>query len=149
MGQFSWLYADTKKQLVDNKRADAWLLVPSEFQDEYGEAIYESCYDGYGHFGGYDVYELIALWNKEMIPEIIEKMKHGEWQCYGEQNISNLQNFYEGKKIDCELRWLGILMACGDEHNRRLKYPIKITTKVMKYENVKPSLRDPKQGWEG
>lgn len=149
MGQFSWKYSDTKKQLVNGKRADTYLLVPPEFQEKYGKAIYEPCYNGYGRFGGYDIYELIALWNKEMIPEIIEKIRLGEWRCGSEQDIPNLQDFYEDAEIDCELRWIGIVMACYDEDNRRLKYPIKITTKVMEYDEVKPSLSDPRQGWEG
>ena len=149
MGQFSWIYSDTKKQLVNGKQADTYLLVPPEFQEKYGKAIYEPCYNGYGRFGGYDIYELIALWNKEMIPEIIEKIRLGEWRGGSEQDIPNLQDFYEDAEIDCELRWIGIVMACYDEDNRRLKYPIKITTKVMEYDEIKPSLSDPRQGWEG
>lgn len=96
MGQFSWIYSDTNKQLIDNKRADTYLLVPKPFQEKYGKEIYEGCYDG----------------------------------------------------IDCELRWLGIVMACYDEDNAALEYPIKITTREMEYEKVAPSLSDPNQGWE-
>lgn len=149
MGQFSWIYSDTKKQLVNGKQADTYLLVPPEFQEKYGKAIYETCYDGYGHFDCYDIYELIALWNKEMIPAIIEKIRLGEWHGGSERDIPDLQNFYEDKEFDCELRWLGIVMACYGEDNRSLKYPIKIATKTMEYNDAKPSLRDPKQGWEG
>ena len=149
MGQFSWIYSDTNKQLIDNRRADAYLLVPKPFQEKYGKAIYESCYDGYGRFGRYDVYDLIPEWNKEMIPEIIRRIKDGNWKCSTSENdITNLQNYYEGKPITCELRWLGIVMACYDEDNFALEYPIKITTKEMEYENVKPSESDPNQGWE-
>ena len=39
-------------------------------------------------------------------------------------------------------------MACYDEDNFVLDYPIKITTKEMEYEDVKPSRSDPCQGWE-
>ena len=149
MGQFSWIYSDTNKQLVDNRRADTYLLVPKPFQEKYGKAIYESCYDGYGRFGRYDVYDLIPEWNKDMIPEIIRRIKDGNWKCSTRENdITNLQNYYEGKPITCELRWLGIVMACYDEDNFALEYPIKITTKEMEYENVRPSESDPNQGWE-
>ena len=149
MGQFSWIYSDTNKQLIDNKRADTYLLVPKPFQEKYGKAIYENCYDGYGRFGRYDVYDLIPEWNKEMIPEIIRRIKAGNWKCSTNENdIKNLQNYYEGKPITCELRWLGIVMACYDEDNFALEYPIKITTKEMEYENAKPSESDPNQGWE-
>ena len=149
MGQFSWIYSDTNKQLIDNRIADTYLLVPKSFQEKYGKAIYESCYDGYGRFGRYDVYDLIPEWNKEMIPEIIHRIKAGNWKCSTNENdITNLQNYYEGKPITCELRWLGIVMACYDEDNFALEYPIKITTKEMEYENAKPSESDPNQGWE-
>lgn len=52
MGQFSWIYSDTNKQVVDGKRADTYLLVPEPFQEKYEKYIYEDCYDGYGNFGG-------------------------------------------------------------------------------------------------
>ena len=148
MGQFSWIYSDTNKQLVDNKRADTYLLVPPKFQDKYGKYIYEECYDGYGRFGRYDVYDLIPEWNKEMIPEIISRIKEGIWVCStSEYDIENLQSYYDGKEISCELRSLGIIMACYDKDNAALKYPIKITTKPMYYNNVEPSVSDPNQGW--
>lgn len=149
MGQFSWIYSDTNKQLIDNKMADTYLLVPKPFQDKYGQAIHEECYDGYGHFGGYDVYDLIPEWNKEIIPEIIQRIKNGNWVCdVDERDIENLQAYYEGKEIDCELRWLGIIMACYNKDNAALEYPIKITTREMEYEEIAPSLSDPNQGWE-
>ena len=149
MGQFSWIYSDTNKQLIDNRKADTYLLVPKPFQEKYGKAIYESCYDGYGRFGRYDVYDLIPEWNKNMIPEIIRRIKNGNWHCSTNENdVANLQAYYEGKPITCELRWLGIVMACYDEDNFALEYPIKITTKEMEYENVKPSESDQNQGLE-
>ena len=67
MGQFSWIYSDTNRQVIDNKIADTYLLVPRPFQNKYGKAIYEYCYDGYGNFSGYDVYDLIAEWNREFL----------------------------------------------------------------------------------
>lgn len=149
MGQFSWIYSDTKKQVVDCKEADTYLLVPKPFQEKYGKAIYESCYDGYGHFGNYDVYELILEWNVDMIPEIIRRIENENWHCKTDNgDIANLTSYYEGEEIDCELRWLGIIMACYDDDNAALDYPIKITTKEMEYEEVTPSLSDPNQGWE-
>lgn len=148
MGQFSWIYSDTCQQLLDDVHADTYLLVPKPFQEKYGKVIYEGCYDGYGRFGGHDVYDLIPEWNKEMIPEIIRRIKNRNWHCSTSENeIANLQSYYEDKPINCELRWLGIVMSCYDEDNAALEYPIKITTKEMEYEEVAPSLSDPNQGW--
>lgn len=149
MGQFSWIYSDTKKQLIDNKETDAYLLVPKPFQRLYGKVICENCYDGYGHFGNYDVYELILEWNKSMIPEIIRRIKNGTWHFSASQkDIINLQNFYKEQEITCETRWLGIILACHDKDNFALEYPIKITSKIMEYDDAEPSLVDSKQGWE-
>ena len=41
MGQFSWIYSDTNKQVIDNRMADTYLLVHEAFQKKYGKAIYE------------------------------------------------------------------------------------------------------------
>ena len=147
MGLFSWIYSDTNKQVLCGKKANTYLLVPKAFQEKYGKAIYESCYNGYGRFGRYDVYDLVPEWNKEMIPEILRRIKNGNWECRTDKDeIQNLQNYYEGKAINCELRWLGIIMACYDEDNFSLEYSIKITSKEMDYDDAKPSKRDPNQG---
>ena len=45
-------------------------------------------------------------------------------------------------------RYIGIDIACYDEQNKSIPYPIKITTKEMDYDSVEPSLSDPNQGWE-
>lgn len=149
MGQFSWIYSDTKKQMVDDKRADSYLLVPVPFQQKYGKAIHETCYDGYGRFGKYDVYDLVVEWNKGMIPEIIRRINNKNWKCsVSDRDIENLWHYYNGEPITCELRWLGIIMACYDADNFALEYPIKITSRELDYENVTPSESDPNQGWE-
>lgn len=149
MGQFSWIYSDTNKQVIDDKEADTFLLIPKAFQHKYGKSIYEGCYEGYGEFGGHDVYDLVLEWNKDMIPKIIRRIKNDTWRCTTSENdIANLQNYFDEKEITCEARWLGIIMACYDEDNMALEYPIKITSKEMDYEDVVPSKSDPNQGWE-
>lgn len=194
MGQFSWIYSDTNKQLLDDIYADTYLLVPKQFQEKYGKAIYEGCYDGYGNFGRYDVYELVALWNRENLPSETRALRLPKVEEYGGLFDSEKEELRkkgmteeEIKKADAEkqqeycdkailrykkvllrnkdfannvpdnvmkekygrnyLREIGIDIACYDEDNAVLKYPIKITTKEMEYEDVKPSLSDPNQGW--
>lgn len=148
MGKFSWMYSDTNTQVLDEVKADTYLLVPKAFQNKYGKSIYESNYRGYGDFGEHDVFDLIPEWNKEDIPKIIQKMKNGNWHCpVVAEDIANFQTYYEDRKISCSLRHLGILMAWYDEDNFRLKYPIKITTKEMDYDEVVASSKDPDQGW--
>lgn len=194
MGQFSWIYSDTHKQLLDDIYADTYLLVPKPFQEKYGKAIYEGCYDGYGNFGRYDVYELVALWNRENLPSETRALRLPKVEEYGGLFDSEKEELRkkgmteeEIKKADAEkqqeycdkailrykkvllrnkdfannvpdnvmkekygrnyLREIGIDIACYDEDNAVLKYPIKITTKEMEYEEVAPSLSDPNQGW--
>ena len=194
MGQFSWIYSDTHKQLLDDVYAETYLLVPKPFQEKYGKAIYEGCYDGYGNFGRSDVYELVALWNRENLPSETRALRLPKVEEYGGLFDSEKEELRkkgmteeEIKKADAEkqqeycdkailrykkvllrnkdfannvpdnvmkekygrnyLREIGIDIACYDEDNAVLKYPIKITTKEMEYEEVAPSLSDPNQGW--
>ena len=102
-----------------------------------------------GMTSGCPLNNLIPEWNKEMIPEIIRRIKNGTWFCNAtESDVKDLLNYYSGEEIGCDLRHLGIIMACYDEDNFSLEYPIKITTMEMEYENVSPSKDDPNQGWE-
>lgn len=195
MGQFSWIYSDTNKQLVDNKRADTYLLVPPPFQNKYGKAIYESCYDGYGRFGGHDVYDLVAEWNREYLSESMLRdapksenfggLYEFEKERLQELGLSDAQiqekdnaqrayyfnaamarhkesierlNDYRSGLSDEEMyekygndwkRLIGIGIACYDEQNANIPFPIKITTKELNYHSVAASKSDPNQGWEG
>ena len=84
MGQFSWLDCKTKQQIIDDKRKDVFVLVPKEFG---GGHIKETCYDGYGHFGGYDIFDLVADWNRKdlsensnfIFPYSNEQIKNKDW----------------------------------------------------------------------
>lgn len=152
MGQFSWLYSDTGKQILNNESKDSYLLVPPKFQSKFGKYIKEKCYDGYGHFGEYDVYALVAYWNKDMIPEILRRAENGTWKCpitdSDKQKMTEYKEATDNKMYFEDSRYVGILMACYTEDNAKLEYPIKITTKPMDYDQVEASKKDPKQGWK-
>ena len=66
MGQFSWLDCITEEQIVDDKHRNVYVLIPKEFG---GGHIVEHCYDGYGHFGGEDIFDLVAYWNRDILSE--------------------------------------------------------------------------------
>lgn len=144
MGQFSWLDCKTEEQIVDNYSRDVYVLVPKDFG---GGHIKETCYDGYGHFGAHDIYDLVADWNKGFIPNVLAQKQ--AWKCsISEKDEENLKAFAAGNPIDCEKRWLGIILACYDEDNERLMYPIKITHDAnASYEACGISKSDPYQGW--
>ncbi len=98
MGFFSWLYSDTNKPMKCTRSMDSYLLVPPEFQEEYGEYVYERNYDGLGYMGLYNVYELVAIWNRNHLnTNMIDKPKAGtygrmydfEKQKLKEQGLTN------------------------------------------------------------
>ena len=147
MGQFSWLDCITNEQVLDGVPRDVYVLVPKEFG---GGHIKETCYDGYGHFGMYDIYELVVEWNKNHFDIMFDNKdtwKCGDWvDCYREDFI----RYSKGEPIrsGVYLRDMGITLACYDEDNERLMYPIKIThDENAVYENCRPSEGDPNQGW--
>lgn len=161
MGQFSWIHSDTDRQMVDNKSHESYLLVPPEFVGEFGSHhIKEDCYDGYGMMGGYDVYDLVAYWNKEWIVENPDYKTHigvalntYDWYPYIQkaQNINNFEDFREFIKSESgiELRLIGIDIACYDEDNESLENPIKIVEgDNLTYNQAYASKTDPNQGWE-
>ena len=146
MGQYSWRDCVTGKPILDDVSKTSYVLVPREFG---GGHIEEYRYDGYGNFGGYDIYELVLEWNKKYIPQYVKLMKAGKWECEPYTNdINDLMDYYNDQPVDVDLRDLGITLACYDEDNSRLKYPIKITYNPdVVYEECEPSPSDPDQGW--
>lgn len=65
MGFFSWLTCDTGRSICNRysgrKTFPVYVLIPKEFG---GGHIREDDYEGYGEFGGQDIYSLVAYWNK-------------------------------------------------------------------------------------
>lgn len=172
MGQFSWMYADTDNKINLLEGESAWLLQPN------GKHIYESEYDGYGNFGGYDAYDLVLEWNREFLNvSMLPKPDRTSWSndmegtlwyqkamnAY-EKTVSVLEKYMSGAS-DIEMQdfskqvgygftngedWkrnLGISIACSDEQNAALPFPIKICKEPCDYDSVCESKNDPNQGW--
>lgn len=158
MGFFSWKYSDTGKRMIIGKTKESYLLVPDEFHHIYGEYIKIENYNGYGMFNSHDVYDLVAIWNKEYIPQIYAKgfcpynsVQYKDIAMYFHENGIEKTNEYA--KIHCDdfdekywLRLIGIQIACYDEDNANLPYPIKIVEKPVPYNLAKPSVSDERQG---
>jgi len=158
MGMFSWVYSDTDRAMVDGKSHESYLLVPSEFVSEFGSHhIEESCYDGYGIMGGYDVYDLVAYWNKNFIynnPDFVTKthnrrLADENWyklfcRGYYYNSFEDFKRFFE--QYGTELRDVGITISCYD--NEEIENPIKIVeSDNLLYHQAYPSKNDPNQGW--
>ncbi|MBR5948190.1 MAG: hypothetical protein IKZ82_06025 [Clostridia bacterium] len=155
MGQFSWLDCVDCSQIRDNWLRDVYVLVPKEFG---GGHIKEECYNGYGDFGSgrptnpdgsytgtdfhtSDIYDLVVDWNRAYLEEY---RKDRSFKCDWLQKRSSVEEAF----ATMEKREIGISIACYDEDNARLHYPIKIThDPTAVYEDCGPSLSDPDQGW--
>ena len=158
MGQFSWLDCVSGKQIVDDKVKDVYVLIPKEFG---GGHIVEHCYDGYGHFGRHDIFDLVADWNRKnlsensnfVLPYSNEQIKNKDWyEFYADPNLTReevVEKTKEKSNRFFEWRYIGIALSCYDEDNEALPLPIKITyDEHACYELCLPSKSDPNQGWE-
>ena len=167
MGFFSFMTADTNKSITNvHSRQGALpvaVLIPAEYG---GGCITEYSYDGYGEFGGCDVYELIVDWNYKYleIPNLKEPLREefepgGDGQMYYEGElaqyelicsiIADYQNGMKPRRLEKEYGsdWkqeLGIYLLM-DENRACLKYDLKIvelTNKHLTYEEVEGISKD-------
>ena len=116
MGFFSWMTADTNRSISNTASKRGSLTVCVLCPD--GEKIIEDSYEGYGVFGGKDIYALFAKWNA---PD----------RCCGKESLD---------------REVGIDLLC--EETNAIKFPIKIVeNKNLKYNQVGSSEDCPDQGY--
>lgn len=160
MGQFSWISCDEEERILNGVMRDVYVLIPKEFG---GGHIKETCYEGYGVFDSKDIYELVAEWNKDYLDIVF---RHPNWHASLDQfGIREIMEFYMKNDekstqsfvdASCEnafvktewKRLIGIAIACYDEDNMRLAYPIKIAhDESSVYEDFLPSMSDPDQGF--
>lgn len=162
MGYFTW----TDARRHPRKRKDGRYVVADRIG--YGgyakvvcpdnTEIIEKYYEGYGMFGDHDIYDLVVDWNKNYLKDIFDKMPEDHWGyhfreaaiAFQEDNLIELrkeierliEHGIEGKYIVSEWkRSIGIAIACEDEDNRSLPFPIKITATKWhrKYDELVPS----------
>ena len=175
MGCFSWCTSDTRKSIpccipFGDLPGTVYLLNP------FGEPYKETDYEGYGVFGGRDVYDLVAEWNREYLTsENIRRPERGNWQP-GEEGDAYyaraMQKYYgqcaavaayQAGASDAFMqenygkilgygdgsdwkRCLGIALACYDEDHVKLRYPIKIVEHPVPYDEAGISPGCPFQG---
>ena len=140
MGSFSWLKADKLTKVANVAYGKPFkFLIPKEFGGRY----IKDRYQGYGYLGSkkdgnpkYDMYELLAFWNKELV---LGELK-------SENPVSGLK---EIDKYSDENRLWGINIGCYDDQVNRLRFPLKLVSCSFKgtYEDLEtPSYWDPDQG---
>lgn len=158
MGSFSWLKADDLTKVANIAYGRPFkFLIPKEF----GGGFIKDTYQDYGYLGTkedgspkYDMYELLAFWNKDMVygeysSELVKSRLH--WQ---EEDIegddSNPPVMKEIDEYTDKNRRIGIDIGCYDYEVDKLKYPLKLVSASFKgcYEDlIKPSYNDPNQGF--
>jgi len=121
MGFFSWITSDTKESASNSFSSriptTVYLLQP------HGEHIREDNYEGYGVFGGKDVFVQWMKWNH---PSICQK-------CLDDDAIRN--EFFDKFSKDT------------DGGRKNCKYPIKIASEPVDYDSVDASEDCPNQGY--
>lgn len=154
MGYFTWTDAKVKTPRL-TKWGDYWpsqkigydcfckVVCPDDTE------IIENCYNGYGSFGGHDIYELVVDWNREDLPRLFsEIVKDHDFGCslkpvaelYSNLKVTDAEVddfckklFDSGKQSELFFakewkRNIGIAIGCSEKRAKLLKYPIKITT---------------------
>lgn len=176
MGCFSWCTSDTRESIPCV--LDAYTGAPKTVYllNPFGEPYKESDYEGYGEFGGHDVYDLVVDWNRKYLTaENLHQPDRGNWAlgAEGDAAFERVMNRYllklQGIKelaagaSDEYMRekygnvfgygdgsdWkrcLGIDIACYDEDHVKLRYPIKIVETPCDYNEAKISPSCPFQG---
>lgn len=169
MGCFTWTDAKKKPKLNKNGDYTRSSLIANGGYDEYAKVVCpnntvleEPYYYGYGIFAGHDIYELVVDWNRKYLQEIYSRLSENknhfgmglrqaaEMLANGipEEEIQEwISEQINAKKLMpyLEKDWkrnIGIAIACHDEDNKALPYPIKITSnrKPVKYEELEISL---------
>lgn len=126
--------------------------------------IVEPCYDGYGMFDQYDIYELVVDWNKDHLDEIFKNLAAKNPIHWG-YTLADIAHAYAINEPDDKIlsmaaqkvrsddayliikdewkRVIGIAISAGDQ-NADLPYPIKMTSssriKSMTYNDFVPSM---------
>lgn len=143
MGSFSWLKADNLTNVANIVYKSPFkFLIPKEF----GGGFIEDTYQDYGYLGTkedgsskYDMYELLAFWNKDSLKEQGAELKYdGEFPLMKEIDQYTSEN-----------RKLGISIGCYRSQVDELKYPLKLVSAsyLGEYEDLGTcSYNDPHQG---
>lgn len=176
MGVFSWLYCDSihkGKNRALRMGGKAYVPFPADRGANgipAGSILTETSYDCYGNFAGQDIYELVAEWNKEFLTEDnLRKPERSQWDPGEEgetwyqaavkryeEKVNRLKDYQnntdEKTMVEKYGKWwkreIGIDVACYNEQNAALRYPIKICAKrTSVYEEMPASKNDPNQGY--
>ena len=168
MGYFTWTDANKEPEKTSDGYESSCLITKNGYNG-YAKVvcpddteIEEMHYDGYGHFGGFDIYKLVTDWNRKDLKRLFEEKSEDDWSkplqdiaaYYSEDGVTEddvSRRIEEGSLSNCGYpaalivpewkRLIGIAIADDDDEVRKLTYPIKITSSKChkKYEELGPS----------
>lgn len=168
MGCFSWMFANKDNLDALRMGRKGYVLTPQNQLLSTPVGGYEGYGDFYDSIKGttVDVYDLVVDWNRAYLSKIINHpLKKTETTDFdkmlavlAEKGDAVAEEFVKsevaaGRASEYLLsdwkRCLGIAIACYDEDNERLPYPIKIVSckNCGNYEDLPASKRDKKQGF--
>lgn len=165
MGFFTWTDARRKPRKIKNGGYNRYDVIPYDGYAQVvcpdGSSIEEHCYEGYGIFGGKDIYELVVEWNRPYLRDIFQKIiEKNSWgaclapiaEAYQEDGDSAAEAAADTVcSIDetpyiVKSEWkreIGIAIACVSSYDDVVcPYPIKIVRAHGKfdYDTLLPSL---------
>lgn len=151
MGSFSWLKADDLTDIENIVYGSSFkFLIPKEF----GGGFIKDQYQDYGYLGRkedgtpkYDMYELLAFWNSEMVYDSENLVKD---KLLYDESKDNIPTMKEIDQYTNKNRNIGINIGCYRDEIDKLKYPLKLVSPSFDgdYEDLsKPSYGDPNQGF--
>lgn len=166
MGRFSWVYSDIAPAAL-KLNGEAYVPFPEDkgaFGFSPGSILHEASYDGYGVFSRFDIFELIALWNREYLssrPDLVmlhsgRKVSDYKWySVYSNKRLSDemlgMGIYKAGRNDDYqfELRQVGVDIGCVDRSELVIPFPVKICRfeHNAKYSLLSPSEMDEEQGY--
>ena len=152
MGYFSWLKADSLTEIVNIASGLPFkCLIPKQF-DNTGKGFIKDIYRDYGFLGEpskeqidnpnipewnkrgrYDLYELLAIWNKDYITDTeieVSGIKYPAGTRVGAILKGTPQNIYM-KEIDKYTdynREIGVAIGCYDRDIEKLNFPLKLVS---------------------
>lgn len=168
MGSFSWYASDTHRAIRSANPFPVYALQPD------GEPLLEKRYENNGVFCGKDIYELVADWNRKFLAEHpsflvfqygrVRSKDNGAYFPAPPKRVDSFpwyplyadltksrkdieHELYEGGEVFWQYRHIGIEIACGDDRNTALPFPIKLVEVSVPYAEAAASKIDPEQGF--
>ena len=139
MGIFTWKFADDRRKRLQYG-GKGYIAMPD------GSFIGTDCYGGYGMFGSHDAYDVVTDLNKPYLDKVFADLEVRHPDGFFGSDLKDIAIAYMNddeelrKKLleeyDDRFGWIkpdwkrniGITIACMEEDNEKLPFPLKIVS---------------------